>query len=238
MDVDEALGDWIQQQKRKKLRFPKISSQNIVCNTGVYKVLSQSDFKEHIENKHVTVRVNECSKSGRTFEENSDPRGHASNHIGDNINNELKCNKCDRVYGNMSTLRRHDWRSHRPIDCNICGVKLESRQDISEHRKVEHKMFKRIKCRFYPNCIDQDECFFIHEESVPVQETRYRSHGYCPDGLECHNQSCEYSDNNHKNFKEILCRFQARCNRAECEFKHVVDRTAFLALCAKNYERK
>ena len=64
----------------------------------------------------------------------------------------------------MSKLRRHDWRSHRQIDCNICGENLQSRQEISGHRKSVHQMYRKLKCRFYPDCIDDNKCLFEHED--------------------------------------------------------------------------
>ena len=109
---------------------------------------------------------------------------------------ENKCCKCDKIYSTMSKLRRHDWRSHRSIECNICGEQLDSRDLISTHRKIVHKMSNRIKCRFFPNCLDEDECFFIHEETSRTEIADYKQH--CLEGQNCKNQSCEFSENEHR----------------------------------------
>ena len=140
----------------------------------------------------------------------------------------------------MSKLRRHDWRSHREIDCNICGITLGNRYEISTHRKSEHQIFRRIKCRFFPNCIDDEECFFEHEDdSSKIQnENRAEKSRYCPEGEKCENQSCEYNETNHLGVKNVMCRFQAKCNRPECMFKHVMERASFLGDCTQNYRKK
>ena len=59
---------------------------------------------------------------------------------------EIKCN--------MSKLRIHDWRIHREIECNICCMSLNCIKEISDHRKTEHQIFKKIRCKYYPNCIE------------------------------------------------------------------------------------
>ena len=115
----------------------------------------------------------------------------------------------------------------------------ESRQEISTHRRNEHDIVRKIKCKFYPDCIDQDECFFVHKESTPQsEENGNRQYRYCVQGEECQNQSCEFDETKHKNMKDIMCRFQARCNRSECAFKHIVERASFLGNCTQNYKRK
>ena len=46
----------------------------------------------------------------------------------------------------MSKLRRHDWRSHRQVSCNICDEVIESRQEISNHRKNDGN-YENLECR-------------------------------------------------------------------------------------------
>ena len=127
----------------------------------------------------------------------------------------------------MSKLRRHDWRSHRKVSCNICEEVLKGRKDIGYHRRLKHGMFKKLMCRFYPSCLDEDECFFSHEESdmrSPI----------CPRGQNCFEQSCQYSDYNHKSLNDMKCRFQENCNRKFCVFQHLVERMSFLGVSHQN----
>ena len=172
---------------------------------------------------------NQCDKS---FNDDDDLNEHVKTHTQEK---EFKCSKCDKIYGEMSKLRRHDWRSHRNIDCNICGELLESREQISEHRKIVHKMSKKIKCKFFPDCLDDDECFFVHEETSSQE---LEGNQNCKEGENCKNQSCEYTEREHKNFKNIMCRFQSKCNKPECRFKHVIERASFLGFCSQNCKGK
>ena len=73
-------------------------------------------------------------------------------------------------------------------------MKIENRAEISSHRRKEHKMFNVAKCRFFPNCIDEEECFFQHEEDSNNKYEAFENakSKYCPKGETCMDQSCEY----------------------------------------------
>ena len=142
---------------------------------------------------------------------------HIQNHTIRTDKLTFSCNKCDKVYASMNKLRRHDWRSHREVECSICGKGLRSRDEISNHRKIEHNMFRKTKCKYFPNCIDEDECLFEHDNESK----------YCPKGSSCDDQSCVFSEVNHVNMPNMLCRFQAKCNRSECMYKHIRERSSF-----------
>ena len=49
------------------------------------------------------------------------------------------------------------------VECIICVIMLESRQKISNHRQIKHQIQTIARCRFFPECIDEDECFFKHD---------------------------------------------------------------------------
>ena len=124
----------------------------------------------------------------------------------------------------MSKLRRHDWRDHRELPCNICGDLIVNRRSISNHRITKHQIFKKVLCRFYPDCLDEDECVFAHENRSQFKENS----SYCQSGVNCSDQACKFSESQHKNVKQISCRFQANCTRKFCYFQHSVERIAFL----------
>ena len=229
---------------------------------------NQNELAEHSRKTHMMVNSFQCSRCEEVFENNQKLKEHAAVHT-NNVSykcdkcdisfkecadfdkhkmkhraemdvTEVSCSKCDKIYTNMSKLRRHDWRSHRKIDCNICGKALQSRQHISEHRQTEHGMFRKLKCKFYPDCIDEKECFFTHEDGTDnnnAQSVQIKTK-YCPSGEACKNQSCEYSEQNHKNTRDILCRFQTKCNRSDCIFKHDIEKSSFLGDCGKNLNTK
>ena len=201
--------------------------------------LDQDNLLNHLEThgQDTPYKCEQCEKSFGTIDEKNK---HEKIHSRQTAFSEVKCNKCDKVYSNMSKLRRHDWRSHRQIECNICGVTLESRQEISSHRELVHQMFRKIKCRFYPDCFDEEECFFVHEEVSNFQSEyqNTKQSRYCLKGENCDNQSCEYDETKHKKIKDVLCRFQSKCNRSECMFKHVMEKASFLENCDQSSKRK
>ena len=319
MEIDEAMGEWIQQQKRKSLRISKDIGKIHNCNKCENVFKHKEQLSQHLkEHELQTFNCLNCKETFRTEEDLSkhsgvhkkeaevkcticervypnmrkirkhDLRGHKevecnicekceneskhkgqlSQHLEEHelqtfncINckekfrtkeelskhaevhkqgSEVKCSKCEKVYSNMNKLRRHDWRSHREVECNICDMKIENRAEISSHRRKEHKMFNVAKCRFFPNCIDEEECFFQHEEdsnnkSEAFENTKSK---YCPKGETCMDQSCEYNAANHRQIKDVMCRFQNKCNRPECAFKHIVERAAFLGLCTQKFKTK
>ena len=294
MEINDALGIWITQQKRKPLKIArgKINQQNCGKCDKTFRTEkdlanhAQEHIKDlHVNNKEVTVSDEKCDQGFESSKElknqidkhSSSASLHcdncdeifvtideASNHKqshdmdlqfkceqckqsftgNDSLSEHMKthkqvqefqCCKCDKTYTTMNKLRRHDWRSHRNVECSICGEQLESRDQISTHRKIVHKMVKKIKCKFYPACFDEDECFFVHEE-VSSQETEETK--FCLDGENCQNQSCEFSLREHTHRSNILCRFQSKCSNPACRFRHVVEKASFLGDCTQNFKKK
>ena len=101
---------------------------------------------------------------------------------------------------------------------------LASRQELKEHRKKEHDMVRKIACRFFPDCYDGDECLFEHINLMNGE----KFDNCCPNGQNCSNQECTFSEKQHRILNRNTCKFQALCNRAGGQFKHNVPRKAFL----------
>ena len=85
-------------------------------------------------------------------------------------------------------------------------------------------MFNKVYCRYFPECLDGDECFFEHEKDCNVGGANDGS--YCLSGEKCNDQSCNFSEQKHSLIKP--CKFQANCTRLNCPFKHNVARKSFL----------
>ena len=170
--------------------------------------------------------IHSCDKCGKMFETKEQIEEHEKSHVETNGDNtKLECNKCEKFYYTMSKLRRHDWRAHREINCSICDEKITSREQISIHRQSKHNMTRKIACKFYPDCIDGDECLYSHGD---LEKT------FCRAGNNCVNQSCEFSEANHLKSKIILCKFQENCHRFNCTYKHMSERKAFLGVNLQN----
>ena len=76
---------------------------------------------------------------------------------------------------------------------------------------------------FFPECYDEDECLFEHINLINGGTIKS-----CPEGQNCSNQECLFTEKQHRNLNKIICKFQALCNRAGCQFTHKVQRKAFL----------
>ena len=243
MDIEEE--EWTEVISKKKKSRDMYS-----CNFCEQKYTTVNDFNQHMQ-KHRDNRSFKCRNCNESFETQDQLKNHMINH--EDIENsrkfvnnhkeirkhnpepekirhqeELKCRKCVKTYSTMVKLRRHDWRSHRQVPCNICEETIESRQEISNHRKLKHNMLRKVACKFYPACYDGDECFFSHENSENSIADQDKPSPFCPNGIECSDQLCQYGEYSHKNVKEIDCKFQANCNRKNCPFVHSVERKAFL----------
>ena len=191
----------------------------------------ENKLKEHTEGEHsnsrkqlndrMVYRCRICDNRSETVKELEDHMK-CRHGQGDEMPS-FSCNKCDKQYYSMDKLRRHDWRSHRQIECNMCGQTIESRHGIREHREKEHGMFKIVYCKFFPNCLDGDECLFEHGKSNDVKG----GVEFCAQGKNCNDQSCKFSEQRHLKLKEI-CKFQSNCNRLNCIYVHTGPRKAFL----------
>ena len=114
---------------------------------------------------------------------------------------------------------------------------IEGRQDIGYHRETKHQIYRKVWCKFYPSCLDGNECFFVHEQTNQNGANSEAFSPFCPLGEQCSNQSCGYSESSHKMENEVQCRFQGYCNRKFCTFKHLVERRAFLGESLKRGQR-
>ena len=85
---------------------------------------------------------------------------------------------------------------------------IENRENIGNQRRTKHNMFKKVLCRFYASCLDEDECFFAHEK--PIFE---KSSPFCPRGQTCSDQACKFSESNHKNFNEFNTNLKEIANK-------------------------
>ena len=85
-----------------------------------------------------------------------------------------------------------------------------------------HKILRKIPCKFFPECYDKDESLFEHVNLIENKSN------LCPNGQECSNQECLFTEKQHKTINKITCKFQELCNRVGCQFKHNGPRKAFL----------
>ena len=92
-------------------------------------------------------------------------------------------------------------------------------------------------CRYFPDCVDGNECLFSHDQSSDYNYTQSESNLFCPNEENCSDQSCVFSEARHMKGR-VMCRFQENCNRLYCTFKHVNERKAFLGEGSSNRNEK
>ena len=147
-----------------------------------------------------------------------------SEHTRNNI--EVKCGKCSKGYTNQFEVARHHWRSHEEINCNFCGKNLNSRHALKIHKEKDHNMKMNPDCKYFleGKCVDKEECLYSHNlnsNQNTQKKTRINSkNDFCKDGLNCPRVDCEFGDDKHRRIKEVPCRFQEKCAKQECPFKH------------------
>ena len=78
-----------------------------------------------------------------------------------------------------------------------------------------------MACRYFPECFDGEECLYEHN-------TAENTGNVCPNGEKCSDQTCLFNEQQHKSPQQMFCRFQLRCNRSGCPYKHSTTRRAFL----------
>ena len=205
------------------------SVQTFNCDNCDASFSLKKDLMEHTKVQR-TGKEFECRQGEKTATEKIVLEEHAESHVKDSDMEEYSCNKCDKTYSDMRKLRRHDWRSHRSIQCVICSEMIESRQEIASHRQDKHQMFRKVICRYFPDCYDDDECLYEHN----LREDS------CPNGQKCTDQACSFSEQNHKrrSVNLNLCRYQEKCNRIGCIFKHNSTRSTFLGPSQSNKRGK
>ena len=197
------------------------------CQKCAAKFLSTKDLKAHVDCQHTMLNCKYCENK---YEDKTNLEQHMKDHNEEISDQVFSCTKCEKKYGDMRKLRRHDWRSHRTIECTLCGEQLESRESITKHRQTKHRIFKIGFCKYYPTCYDEDECFFQHDDQI-------KSTG-CPNGINCKDQSCQYGEKEHKSLKTVLCKFQENCNRGGCPYIHVSGKSSFLKEGASQIRKK
>ena len=76
-----------------------------------------------------------------------------------------QCEMCPNTYTFNDQIKRHMWRAHTPTECSLCGIGVESRQDLKHNKENIHKVTKQIECKYAKegNCIVGQECLYHHD---------------------------------------------------------------------------
>ena len=73
-------------------------------------------------------------------------------------------------------------------------------------------------------CVDAKECLFKHEATNYARTDKNKNFKgklkCCSKGLKCPRSECEIGDDGHKRIGEVPCKYQLRCTKQNCPFKH------------------
>ena len=208
-----------------------------VCND---KFNTKVDVEEHVKKKHKRKTYN-CNKCKNVYTEEID----LDNHM-ETSHKVEKCEQCNKDYSSQFELKRHMWRSHEGIGCNYCETRLENRHELKRHKMNKHNIMKIPDCKFHEEgrCVDAEECLYNHIGTSKARENilentkeSQKRQNFCKKGLKCDRQDCEIGEDGHKTIKEVPCRFQQRCNKQSCPFKHENSTSDFQGSRNKNRNR-
>ena len=159
---------------------------------------------------------------------------------------KCKCSKCPKPYETMEQIRRHEYRSHKIVECYHCGNSIRNRVELQRHKEKEHRMTKVPTCKYFQEgrCLDSEECLYNHNKqkvaaqahesraqpahAEHVQSVKNRSStSKCRNGPSC-NDPDNFGASGHLLKTEVKCRFQESCYKETCQFKHTAQRESFL----------
>ena len=157
-------------------------------------------------------------------------------HIGNEDKSEpmssIQCKKYQKTYESEFKVKRHEWRTHERVDFRLWGQASQSREDLNNHKRVNHGITKNRECTFWANgtCVDGSECLFSHgiinhndDKGHNLNDKQTRddkiNQKFCKQGLKC-TRECGIGPDGHKKVKDIPCKFGASCNKSKCYFKH------------------
>ena len=105
-------------------------------------------MNSHVKEKHAyKAELHfECNKCDRKFGLEGELNEHTVSFHAEKVFN---CQICNKPYTSMSLLRRHDWRCHKEIECNLCGETLDNREEIKKHRERKHQIHQKTYCKFF-----------------------------------------------------------------------------------------
>ena len=146
----------------------------------------------------------------------------------------------------MEQIRRHEYRTHKMVECYHCGINIRNRVELQKHKEREHRMTKVPTCKYFQEgkCLDGEECLYNHnKQQVNAQPHESRSQAgqaeyvknvqKSPSTSKCRNGPT-YNDpdyfgrSGHLIKSEVKCRFQETCYKETCPFKHTAQRDPFL----------
>ena len=142
----------------------------------------QRDLEKKYENFLLKQRKtnSKCRKCGDKFQ----VLGQLQKHKEEGCSSEkLKCDECDKCFKDEQKLKEHKESKHTRFECDCCDKEFKYEALLEKHKEAAHENVE-LYCHYFNNgkdCPFEDECIFLHEESVN-----------CRFGKNCERNLCMY----------------------------------------------
>ena len=154
------------------------------------KQLNDNDFKyETLQKKYDSLErkvdsyfakknLFKCDKCMKEFASLRDLRSHNTEHK--SKNDLFQCNHCERCFNEEWKLSAHV-KTHVKYPCDLCDKTFKFQEIKLKHIQISHENLK-IYCHFFnkkKECPHNDDCIYLHEESIPCKYERFCEGEYC-----------------------------------------------------------
>ena len=117
-----------------------------MCKLCEYTTLHSGSLNMHIDSKHKTGTIHECTYCSEKFNVKRNLKSHMKVKHG----NGHECDQCDLSFAHQTTLRIHKERKHqdKTYFCKECDFKANYKQQIDMHIDAIHSEGGKYECDF------------------------------------------------------------------------------------------
>ena len=117
-----------------------------------------------------------CHNCGEKFESVSELKKHKT----DGCQGDFQCDECDKKFQQETLLDKHKV-THKKFECDDCDKNFKNEGTLQKHIQAAHEDIT-LYCHFFNNdkeCPYDDECIFVHEDSVECRFGRGCERNLC-----------------------------------------------------------
>jgi uncharacterized Zn-finger protein len=115
------------------------------CDQCPNEYSSKRALQQHFKSKHLGVKLMQCPEEGCDFPGTNDHgkmRAHMLNAHGEG----LKCDKCNKVFQNFRSMKRHNCEKMKSFSCPECKRELISAANLQKHIATYHSGKPQFVC--------------------------------------------------------------------------------------------